>query len=144
MRMHPGVCMLLERYVPEAGLKLPDGSFVPPGVAVGLNPFIIGRNKGIWGTDADEYRPERWLQSETESDEAYKERMRLFNANDLTFGGGSRICIGRNLAQMEVYKIVATLVSRYEVSLVDPNADWKVTGSWFPRQSGLFCNMKKR
>ncbi|RSM12473.1 hypothetical protein CDV31_006314 [Fusarium ambrosium] len=144
MRMHPGVCMLLERYVPETGLKLPDGSFVPPGTAVGINPYVAGRNKGIWGDDADTYRPERWLQSEGETDAAYKERLRLYNAADLTFGGGSRVCIGRNLAQLELYKIVATLINKYEISLVDPEAPWVVTGSWFPRQKGLKCYLKKR
>lgn len=144
MRMHPGVCMLLERYVPETGLTLPDGSFVPAGTAVGINPFVVGRNKKVWGDDADSYRPERWLQNPGETDIAYKERLRLFNATDLTFGGGSRVCIGRNLANLEVYKIVATLVKRYEISLVDPDAPWEVTGSWFPRQKGLVCNMKRR
>ncbi|KAM0547823.1 hypothetical protein ACHAPJ_010169 [Fusarium lateritium] len=144
MRMHPGVCMLLERYVPETGLKLPDGSFVPPGTSVGINPYVNGRNKSIWGEDVDSYRPERWLQGENETEPAYKERMRIFNAYDLTFGGGSRVCIGRHLAQLELYKIVPTLIRKYEVSLVDPDAPWEVTGSWFLRQKGLKCYLKKR
>ncbi|KAK1848824.1 benzoate 4-monooxygenase cytochrome p450 [Colletotrichum chrysophilum] len=144
MRMHPGVCMLLERYVPDGGLDLPDGTHVPANVAVGINPYVIGRNKSIWGDDANTYRPERWLQNEDESDAAYKTRLRLYNASDLTFGGGSRVCIGRNLAHLEVYKIVATLIRRYEISLVDLNRPWKVTGSWFPRQRGLICHLKKR
>ncbi|CVK91793.1 related to pisatin demethylase / cytochrome P450 monooxygenase [Fusarium proliferatum] len=144
MRMHPGVCMILERYVPETGLKLPDGSFVPPGTSVGINPYVAGRNKGIYGQDADVYRPERWLQNEGETETAYKERMRVFNAADLTFGDGSRVCIGRHLAQLELYKIVATLINKYDISLVDPNAPWVVTGSWFPRQKGLVCYLKKR
>lgn len=144
MRMHPGVCMLLERYVPSSGLTLPDGSFVPPNTAVGINPYVAGRNKSIWGEDADEFRPERWLRRPAESDEDFQKRLRLFNACDLTFGGGSRVCIGRNLANMEVYKIVATLVVRYEIQLVDPRREWEVTGSWFPRQKGLVCTMRKR
>ncbi|CVL08128.1 related to pisatin demethylase / cytochrome P450 monooxygenase [Fusarium mangiferae] len=144
MRMHPGVCMILERYVPEPGLTLPDGSFVPPGTAVGINPYVAGRNKGIYGQDADNYCPERWLQNEGETETAYKERIRLFNGADLTFGDGSRVCIGRHLAQLELYKIVATLINKYEISLVDPNAPWVVTGSWFPRQKGLECRLKKR
>ncbi|KAK3940293.1 Pisatin demethylase [Diplogelasinospora grovesii] len=144
MRMHPGVGMLLERYVPAGGLTLPDGSYVPQGAAVGLNPYVIGRNKSVWGEDADEFRPERWLQNEGEDDEAYKARLQKWNAADLTFGNGSRVCIGRNLALVEVYKIVATLVSRYEVELVDPKREWKVTCSWFPRQTGVICKLRKR
>ena len=144
MRMHPGVCMLLERYVPETGLTLPDGSFVPAGTAVGINPYVAGRNKKIYGADADEYKPERWLQHEGETDDEYKERMRAFNAADLTFGGGSRVCIGRNLANLEVYKIIATLIKRYEIEMIEAKSDWKVTGSWFPRQSGLICKLNRR
>lgn len=147
--MHPGVCMLLERYVPESGLTLPDGSFVAPGCAVGINPYVMGRNRSVYGEDADSFRPERWLRGHApapadETEEAYHERMRRFNASDLTFGGGSRVCIGRNLAQMEVYKIVATLVQHYEIELVDPAREWEVTGSWFPRQKGLECYLKMR
>ncbi|KAF5246229.1 hypothetical protein FAUST_1346 [Fusarium austroamericanum] len=144
MRMHPGVCMLLERYVPETGLRLPDGSVVPAGTAVGINPYVSNRNKSIWGKDADTYRPERWLRNEDETETTFKERLRVYNAADLTFGSGSRVCIGRNVAQLELYKIVATLIRKYEISLVDPEAPWVVTGSWFPRQKGLKCYLKKR
>ena len=144
MRMHPGVGMLLERYVPEAGLTLPDGSYVPPGTAVGMNPYIIGRNKSVWGDDADEFRPERWLQLDGENDEVYQQRLRIMTNSDLTFGGGSRICIGRNIALLEVYKVLATLVSRYEISLADPNQEFVIVSTWFPRQSGLVCKLRKR
>ncbi|KAI1871211.1 uncharacterized protein JN550_004656 [Neoarthrinium moseri] len=149
MRMHPAVCMLLERYVPESGLSLPDGSYVPPGTAVGINPYVVGRNQLIWGDDADVYRPERWLRghtpgTKTETEESYRERLRLFNASDLTFGGGSRVCIGRSFALMEVYKIVATLVARYRIELTDPRREWDVTASWFARQKGLMCHMHPR
>lgn len=47
LRMHPPVGMLLERFVPPQGLDLPDGTKVPPGVAVGLNPYIINRNTNV-------------------------------------------------------------------------------------------------
>ncbi|KAL7623137.1 hypothetical protein AAE478_006818 [Parahypoxylon ruwenzoriense] len=144
MRIHPGVCMLLERYVPKSGLTLSDGNYIPPGTVVGINPYVLGRNKDVWGLDADEFRPERWLRSEEENEDAYRERMKLFNAADLTFGGGSRMCLGRYIAQMEVYKIVATLISHFEIQLADPKTEWEVVGSWFPRQKGLKCNLKRR
>ncbi|KAJ2990781.1 hypothetical protein NUW58_g2782 [Xylaria curta] len=144
MRIHPAVCMLLERYVPEPGLNLPDGRCIPAGTAVGVNPYVLGRNKKVWGHDADEFRPERWLQEERESDTEYHERIKLFNAADLSFGGGARVCIGRHIANMEVYKVVATLISNFEIELVDPKREWEVVGSWFPRQKGLVCRLKRR
>ncbi|PHH87670.1 hypothetical protein CDD83_8550 [Cordyceps sp. RAO-2017] len=122
MRLHPSVTMLLERYVPDTGLTLPDGSFVPPKTAVGINPYVSSRNKSIWGPDADAFCPERWLprHGESTSDESFRARLRLFNASDLTFGGGSRVCIGRHVALVEIYKTVATIVKRYDIELADP------------------------
>lgn len=99
--------MPLERYVPETGAKLPDGNFVPPGTAVGMTPYVISRNKDIWSVDVDEFKPERWLQAKGESNITYQDHLQSFNTNDLTFSGGSRICLGRHLAMVEVYKIVA-------------------------------------
>ncbi|KAK8050182.1 hypothetical protein PG994_011912 [Apiospora phragmitis] len=118
MRIHPAASMTLERIMPECGLALPDGSVVPGGTTVGMNPYVIGRNKEVFGADADEFIPDRWLQKEGETDERYQERMRLWNASDLTFGAGSRICIGRHLSQMELCKVVATLIARYGIELV--------------------------
>ncbi|KAF5980929.1 cytochrome P450 monooxygenase [Fusarium coicis] len=105
LRMHPSVAMPLERYVPDTGLALPDGSFVPPGVSVGLSPYIIGRNERVWDEDANEFRPERWLKTEDENDEDCQRRLRKMNPADLTFGGGSRICIGRYIALIRSTKL---------------------------------------
>jgi hypothetical protein len=97
----------------------------------------FNRNKGVWGEDADEFRPERWLKGEGEAEEEYKARLQRMNAAELAFGGGSRICMGRNLALVEVYKIVATLVNRYEIELAHPEKEWHVICRWFMRQKGL-------
>lgn len=144
MRLHPGVCMPLERYVPAPGLNLPNGSCIPPGVAVGISPYIVGRNKKLWGGDADEFRPERWLRMADESERAYQDRLRAMKAAELAFGAGSRICLGRHLALVETYKIVATLVSRFEMELVDPTREWTVVGRWFFRQKGIVCYLKRQ
>ncbi|KAK3294499.1 cytochrome P450 [Chaetomium fimeti] len=144
MRLHPAVSMPLERYVPAEGLTLPDGRYVPAGAAVGLNAYVVGRNVGVWGEDAEAFRPDRWLQGEGEADEDFKVRLQKMHAADLTFGGGSRICTGRNLALVEVYKIVATLVNRYEIDFEDPNKEWEVLCRWFARQKGLVTKISMR
>ena len=40
---------------------LPDGYSVNKGDTVAYQPYAMGRMKFIWGDDAEEYRPERWL-----------------------------------------------------------------------------------
>lgn len=148
MRILPAVAMLMERYVPASGLRLPDGDLVPPGAIVGLNPWVIHRNPAIWGADVDAYRPERWLRGaggeEEESEEAYAARMRLWDGCDISFGAGSHVCIGRNLAMLEVYKLVATLVTRYEIELESERTEMTMTGSWFPVFKGLRARLRKR
>ncbi|KAI1078502.1 cytochrome P450 [Whalleya microplaca] len=145
MRMHPAVSMQLERIVPKSGLTLPDGRFIPGGSLVGINPYVMGRNFKIYGDDTEEFRPERWLRREDEGDDEFQARMRLWNATDLSFGSGSRICVGRHLALMEMYKIVATLIAKYEIQLVDPEEKWQVHARWFHRvDGGLTCKLRQR
>jgi cytochrome P450 len=60
MRMHPGVSFPLERIVPSGGAEL-CGVQLPAGTVVGVNPAVIHRNADIFGADANEFRPERWL-----------------------------------------------------------------------------------
>jgi cytochrome P450 len=40
---------------------LPDGYSVRKGDMVSYQPYAMGRMKFIWGDDAEEFRPERWL-----------------------------------------------------------------------------------
>ncbi|KAL2221180.1 putative PDA-like cytochrome P450 monooxygenase [Thermoascus aurantiacus ATCC 26904] len=143
MRMHPGVGMPLERRVPEGGLHV-AGHYIPPGAMVGMNPSIVGANRDVYGQDAAVFRPERWLQEEGETAEEYEARLQRMNSCDLTFGGRSRICIGKNLALLEVYKVIPTLFSLYEIELADPKKEWKIQNSWFVRQEGIEVRLSRR
>lgn len=40
---------------------LPDGFQVKRGDTVGYLPYAMGRMTSIWGDDAQEFKPERWL-----------------------------------------------------------------------------------
>ena len=109
-----------------------------------MNPYIIGRNQKLWGDDAEEFRPERWLRAAGEGETAYQDRLRAMKAAELAFGAGARMCTGRHLAMLEVYKMTATLVSRFDIELADPAREWNVVGIWFARQTGLLCRLKRR
>jgi hypothetical protein len=62
LRIHPVVGMLLERIVPEGGATF-DGVFLPGGTIVGMNPWVIARDKKVYGEDAEDFRPERWIEA---------------------------------------------------------------------------------
>jgi cytochrome P450 len=35
---------------------------------------------------------------------------------DMALGGGNRVCIGRTIALVETYKVIATVFGKYDVS----------------------------
>lgn len=143
LRLVPGEMFPQERVVPAGGLTLPDGQFVPPGTAIGFTSYVMHRNKAVWGADAEEFRPERFLREKDESEGAFEERMRRYNDCDLSFGAGSRKCIGMNLGLMEVYKAVATLVALFEFEL-STTEEWSLKAYLFPRATGITCRIRKR
>ena len=146
LRILPGVSMTMERFVPEGGYPLPNGDFLPQGTIVGMNPYVLGRNKSVYGEDVDEFRPERWLRDVAggESAEDFQKRLLLMNQADLSFGAGSRLCIGKNLGLFQTYKVLTSLITLYEIELANPKQEWKVWNSFFPRQQGLEVKMKRR
>ncbi|KAL2675845.1 cytochrome P450 family protein [Phyllosticta citricarpa] len=113
LRMHPAVGMSLPRVVPPGGTEI-DGTYIPAGTIVGVNPWVVHRNEQVYGHDPEAFRPERWL--EKKSDDMH----RFFFA----FGAGARTCIGRNISWMEMSKLIPTLFLRYDLQLVDPEAEW--------------------
>ncbi|KAK0711889.1 cytochrome P450 [Lasiosphaeris hirsuta] len=144
LRYLPAVSLGLERYVPAGGQRLADGGVAPEKTILSFNPYILCRSREAWGPDADEFRPERWLQAGGEADDAFRDRLQGMNNADLSFGAGSRVCLGKHMGLMQVYKVVATLAVLYDVELTHPEKEWTVINSFFPRQEGLDVKMSKR
>lgn len=117
LRVNPGIAMIFERVIPEGGFTLPDGRYLPAGTKAGINPFVTNRDFGVFGDDADEFNPDRWLQGKDESSENFEVRLRrMKDTVDLSFGGGGRVCMGRYLAMLEIKKLIASLYSSFDVS----------------------------
>lgn len=83
--------MSLPRVVPEDGFEV-AGHYLPAGSVIGANPWVIHRNKEVYGDDVDTFRPERWLKEDN------GDMHRFFFA----FGSGARMCLGRNISWMEM------------------------------------------
>ncbi|EJT70983.1 hypothetical protein GGTG_12004 [Gaeumannomyces tritici R3-111a-1] len=107
--------------IPEQGLTLPDGRHIPAGTTVGLNPAVVLRDRAVYGPDADDFRPERWLLRAHDDDDdadgagSERRRRRMEEVASFAWGGGSRACLGRQLATVALYKLTAMLFSRYDL-----------------------------
>jgi cytochrome P450 len=80
MRMHPGVSYPLERLVPDGGIKL-CGHRLRQGTNVGINPFVVHQNRNIFGKDAAQFRPERWLEADAEQLKAMERTLLTVRSN---------------------------------------------------------------
>ena len=136
LRIHPVVGQLLERVVPEGGAEI-SGTFLPAGVVVGVNPWVSARDQDVYGDDCNTFRPERWLEAEAEG-------LRLMERNNLAFGSGTRTCLGKNVSLFEMSKLIPQVLRRFEIELVNPEAELKISSYWFVLQKGLICRVKKR
>jgi cytochrome P450 len=86
---------------------LPSGVRVQPGVTVLWSAYCMGRLPQVWGEDADQFRPARWLDAQGE----WKQPVDYW-AN-VPFQAGPRICLGRQLAYLECKAVLCSLFSKY-------------------------------
>ncbi|KAK4173679.1 putative cytochrome P450 pisatin demethylase [Triangularia setosa] len=140
-RLHPAPGLPMERIVPEPGLEI-AGNWVKGGTIVGCNAWVLHRDEKVWGTDAEEYRPERWVDG-VESEEG-RERLKQMNGCMLQFGMGSRTCIGKNISLLEIYKLVPSMLRRFEIRFDDPNSEWEIVNAWFVKQNNFITRFKLR
>ncbi|XP_027906383.1 cytochrome P450 704C1-like [Vigna unguiculata] len=99
---------------------LPDGYSVNKGDMVSYQPYAMGRMKFIWGDDAEEFRPERWL----DENGIFKQQSSFkFTA----FQAGPRICLGKEFAyrQMKIFSAVLLGCFRFRLNDEKKNVTYK-------------------
>lgn len=106
-RLWPPSAGLFSKQVPEGGDTI-HGYYLPTGTEVGQSMAGVGRYPGIFGSvDAHIFRPERWLEA---TPEAFEE---MQAAVDLVFSAGKYVCLGKQIAWMELLKFFVEVCTVY-------------------------------
>ncbi|TAQ85503.1 hypothetical protein B7494_g6168 [Chlorociboria aeruginascens] len=116
LRYSPSTPMIMPRYISKGGLTI-DGKYIPANTEMGANPYVVHRDKSVFGEDSHIFRPERWLESEEQS--------RRMDKYLMSFGYGTRVCLGKNIAQLETQKLCCQLFRNFEIEIVDRNNPWR-------------------
>lgn len=150
MRIYPVVGGPLPREAPEGGVTMRE-YFIPAGTDIGMSHWAVSRNPEIFGNDVDSFRPERWAYSSSgmksdendadfdesgtisragkkdldhsTNDDEFVRRMRTTGV--VFFSQGATLCTGRNIAMMELYKLIVHLFRTFDFQVVDPTRPWK-------------------
>jgi cytochrome P450 len=108
LRMSPPAGRPLWREVQLGGATI-DGQYIPAGYDVGVGVYSVHHNPAYY-CDPTVYKPERWIKPESESEQLVQAR-----AAYMPFSIGTRGCIGKSLALVELTLALANLVWRFDI-----------------------------
>lgn len=95
-----------------------NGQFIPKGTVIIISPWAINTSTALWGPDAKEFKPERWLDADGKANNKGGAES---NFAFLTFLHGPRSCIGQRFAQAEFECLLAGWLMRFETKFEEGN-----------------------
>jgi fatty acid omega-hydroxylase len=136
LRLYPSVPQDSKHVVADD--ILPSGTFVPGGSSITYSIYAMGRMESIWGEDCLEFKPERWVSPDGKKIEVQDSyRFVAFNA-------GPRICLGKDLAYLQMKSIAAAVLLRHRLTVVPGHrVEQKISLTLFMKY-GLNLNVHPR
>ncbi|KAI9162838.1 Cytochrome P450 monooxygenase ALT8 [Paramyrothecium foliicola] len=117
LRLYPTVPLTIREAIRDTNL---GGQPIPKGTSIVLSMWLINRSPELWGSDAAEFRPERWI---TEAGKPNQNGGAASNYHFLTFLHGPRSCIGQGFARAEMRCLLAALVRSFSWDLAMDERD---------------------
>ncbi|KAL3493947.1 cytochrome P450 [Aspergillus germanicus] len=138
LRLRPPLAYSLPRLVSRPTAIA--GHTILPGTVVAVSPYSIHRHKSLY-RDPDHYRPERWV----DVDPAFPNQREDLKKYNIVFSQGSRACIGRRLAIVELQILISAMVIRYDSELDGRSKDDLEIFDRFNSNPGpMFVKLRKR
>jgi len=114
LRFYPVASGFLPRVVPKGGAEF-SNYYIPEGTEVGITGLAYHRTELHW-TDPDKFIPERFL------GDGAKLRNYIF-----TFLVGPRSCIGREMAWVSLYVVLASMIRRFHFTMENSHIPLKTS-----------------
>ncbi|KAL1946273.1 hypothetical protein VTO73DRAFT_15400 [Trametes versicolor] len=106
---------------------------VPRGTNIFVGIQACNRNEALWGADADEWKPERWLAPLPAPVESAA--ISGVYSNMMTFLGGARSCIGFTFSQLEMKVVLSEMLANFTFELSEKPVVWNLAGISYPTVS---------
>ncbi|KAF8093157.1 hypothetical protein N665_0389s0020 [Sinapis alba] len=135
MRLYPPVAFGRKSSIePDV---LPSGHKVDANSKIIICLYALGRMKAVWGEDALQFKPERWI---TENGGLKHEPSFKF----LAFNSGPRTCLGKHLAITQMKMVVVELLQNFDVKVIKGQKIEPVLGFILSVKHGLRVTITKR
>ncbi|KAJ1305082.1 hypothetical protein OPQ81_000122 [Rhizoctonia solani] len=117
LRLFPAVPVNVRAAAKSTVLKVNGKQYyVPAGTRMTWSTLMMHRRKDLWGPDADEFDPDRWL------DDRLKKYVTPNPFIFVPFNAGPRICLGQQFAYNEASFFLCRLLQRVESIKLAPEA----------------------
>lgn len=110
LRLYPTVPLTLRTATRDTYI---GGHLIPQGVTLVLSMWQMNRSPEVWGHDAAEFKPERWITGGKPNSNGGASS----NYEFLTFLHGPRSCIGQNFAKAEMRCLLTSMIRTFEWGL---------------------------
>ncbi|KAL6610128.1 hypothetical protein ACP70R_040097 [Stipagrostis hirtigluma subsp. patula] len=140
MRLYPPVPF--NGRVAVADDVLPSGAAVRAGWYANYSAYAMGRMETLWGKDCMEFVPERWLGAGGEFVPVDAARYPVFHA-------GPRVCLGKEMAYVQMKTVAAAVLRRYRLDVVAPAVSMEAPPAYemtatMKMKGGLWVRLKRR
>ncbi|KAJ7202712.1 cytochrome P450 monooxygenase pc-3 [Mycena haematopus] len=120
MRLYPSVPFNVRENIKATVWPSPDPNekplYIPAGSKLPYSVFMMHRRKDLWGPDAEEFSPDRFL------DERLQTYLLKNNFQFLPFNAGPRICLGQQFAYNEMSFMIIRLLQAFSSFSLDEEA----------------------
>nr|QWK52359.1 cytochrome P450 96A8-4 [Isatis tinctoria] len=143
--LHGALCESMRLYPPvpfqrRSAIKqdvLPSGHKVDANSTIMIFVYAMGKMRAVWGEDALEFKPERWVSSTggIRHEPSYK---------FFAFNAGPRTCLGRNMAMTQLKTVVVEVLQNYDIEVVRGQKVEPFSGLILHMKHGLRVKFNKR